>query len=159
MRVISGYVYPGCTLDEDAILYGHVTEATTMKNSSESALSLVFDHADCTGHAKRPLTLRLIGLVGPPDESRRMHDELPTEVAGGGRSTTTAVSGLVNADDLNLNPGGPPKQFIRGSWSTCPTVKLVPEGGPACSAKITSARSSVTVGTGSELLLSMEVSH
>jgi tetratricopeptide (TPR) repeat protein len=157
VRVISGYVYPGCTLDEDAILYGHVTEATTMKNSSESELSLVFDHADCDGHAKKPLTLRLIGLVGPPDQSRRMHDELPVEVAGGGRSMTTATAGLVNAYDLNLNPGGPPKTVQPGIVVNMPAVKLAPEGGPACSAKITSARSSVTVGTGSELLLALMV--
>ena len=157
VRVISGYEFPGCTLDEDAILYGRVTEATTMKNSGESELSLVFDHADCTGHAKRPLTLRLIGLVGPPDQSERLHDALPTEVAGGGRSMITATAGLVNAYDLNLNPGGPPKTIQPGIVVNMPTVKLVPEGGPACSAKITSARNSVTVGTGSEFLLSIEV--
>jgi thioredoxin-like negative regulator of GroEL len=157
MRVISGYVYPGCTLDQDAILYARVTAASTLKNSSESELSLVFDHADCTGHAKKPLTLRLIGLVAPPDESRRMHDELPVEVAGGGRSVSTAVQGLVNVYDLNLNPGGPPKTIHPGIVVNMPEVKLEPEGGPECSAKITSTKNSVTIGTGAELLLSLMV--
>jgi hypothetical protein len=157
MRVISGYVYPGCTLDQDAIIYGRVTAASTLKNFSESELSLVFDHADCTGHAKKPLTLRLIGLVAPPDESRRMHDELPVEVAGGGRSVSTAVQGLVNAYDLNLNPSGPPHTVHPGIVVNMPAVKLEPEGGPECSAKITSTKNSVTIGTGSELLLSLMV--
>ena len=162
VRVISGYVYPGCTLDADAILYGHVTEASTMKNSGESALSLVFDHADCDGRARKPLTLRLIGLAAPPDESRRLLHEIPVEVTGGvqqvggSRNGQDAVSELNNNDD-NLNPGGPPRTIHPGIVVRMPDVKLVPEGGPACSAKITSDRSSVTVGTGSEFLLSMEV--
>lgn len=159
VRVISGYVFPGCTLDQDAILYGRVTGASTLKNSSDSELSLVFDHADCDGHAKKPITLRLIGLAGPPDQSRRMHDELPTEVAGGGRSMITATAGLVNAYDLNLNPGGPPKTIQPGIVVNMPTVKLVPEGGPECSAKITSAMNSVTVGTGAELLFAIMVAR
>jgi len=159
MRVISGYVYPGCTLDQDAILYGHVTAASTLKNSNASELSLVFDHADCTGHAKKPLTLRLIGMAGPPDESRRMHDELPVEIAGGGRSVSTAVQGLVNAYDLNLNPSGPPHTVHPGIVVNMPAVKLEPEGGPECSAKITSTKNSVTIGTGSELLLSLMVAQ
>ncbi|HTW80432.1 MAG TPA: aspartyl protease family protein [Terracidiphilus sp.] len=157
LRVISGYVYPGCTLDEDAILYGHVTAATTLKNSSESELSVVFDHADCAGHENKPVTLRLIGLVGPPEESERLHDALPVELAGGGRSITTAVQGLVNVYDMNLNPGGPPGTVQPGVVINMPAVKLLPEGGPGCSAKITSTNHSVTVGTGSELLLSMEI--
>jgi len=43
VRVISGYVYPAAHSDLDAILYGHVRPASTLKNSSESELSLVFD--------------------------------------------------------------------------------------------------------------------
>jgi hypothetical protein len=88
-----------------------------------------------------------------------MHDELPTEVAGGGRSMITATAGLVNAYDLNLNPGGPPKTIQPGIVVNMPTVKLVPEGGPECSAKITSAMNSVTVGTGAELLFAIMVAR
>ncbi|HUD12348.1 MAG TPA: tetratricopeptide repeat protein [Terracidiphilus sp.] len=162
VRVISGYVYPGCTLDLDAILYGHVTAASTLKNSSESELSLVFDHADCTGHAKKPLTLRLIGLVAPPDESRRLLHEIPVEVSGGAqqvggsRTGKDAVSELNNNDD-NLNPGGPPRTIHPGIVVRMPDVKLAPEGGRECSAKITSTKNSVTIGTGAELLLSLMV--
>jgi hypothetical protein len=160
VKVANGYVYPGCTLEADSILYGRVISATSSKNPNASELSLLFDHGDCTNHAKKPLRLRLIGMVGPPDESRRMHGEIPVEVAGGvqqiggSRNGTDAVSGL-NGLDESLNPGGPPHTIHPGVVVGMPDVKLEPEGGPGCSAKITSARNSITLGTGAELILTM----
>jgi hypothetical protein len=160
VKVANGYVYPGCTLEADSILYGRVISATSSKNPNASELSLLFDHGDCTDHAKKPLKLRLIGLIAPPDESRRMHGEIPVEVAGGvqqiggSRNGTDAVSGL-NGLDENLNPGGPPHTIHPGIVVRMPDMKLEPEGGPDCSAKITSARNSITLGTGAELILTM----
>jgi hypothetical protein len=160
VKVANGYVYPGCTLEADSILYGRVISATSSKNPNASELSLLFDHGDCTDRAKKPLKLRLIGLVAPPDESRRMHGEIPVEVAGGvqqaggSRTGQDAVSELNGLDD-NLNPGGPPRTIHPGIVVRMPDVKLVPEGGPECSAKITSTKNSVTIGTGSELILTM----
>jgi tetratricopeptide (TPR) repeat protein len=155
VRVLSGLVFPGCSLDQDAVLYGHVTSSTSTKDPSASELSLVFDHGDCTGHQNKELPLRLIGLAAPPDNSRHLHDELPTEVAGGGRSIQTAIGGLINDYDMDLNPGGPPKTVHPGIVVNMPAVKLEPEAGPACSAKITSTNRSVTLGTGSEFILTM----
>ncbi len=159
VKVVYGLTYPGCTLDEDAILYGHVIAATSSKNANASELSLIFDHGDCTGHAKKELTLRLIGLVAPPDASRRMHDELPTEIRGGTRSISTATAGLINAYDLNLNPGGTPHTVHPGIVVNMPTVKLEPEGGPGCSARITSTNRSIQLGAGSELILTMSAAQ
>jgi hypothetical protein len=164
VKVVNGYVFPGCTLDADAVLYGHVIAADSSRSPAGSELSLTFDHGDCTGHAKKQLSLRLIGLVAPPDESRRMHGEIPVEVAGGaqqiggsrtGQDATTALNGL----DENLNPGGPPHTIHPGIVVRMPDVKLEPEGGPECSAKITSTNRSVTLGTGSELILTMSVAQ
>jgi len=84
-----------------------------------------------------------------------MHDEIPTEVRGGGRSIQTAMGGLVNDNDTDLNPGGPPKTVHPGIVANMPAVKLEPEAGPSCSARITSTNHSVTMGTGSELILTM----
>ncbi len=160
VKVVYGLAYPGCTLDEDAILYGHVTAATSSKNPSASELSLVFDHGDCTGHAKKELTLRLIGVVAPADQSsRHLHEELPTEVAGGARSIQTAIADLVNVDDQDLNPGGPPHTVHPGIVVNMPTVKLEPEGGPGCSARISSANRSIELGAGSELILTMSAAQ
>jgi hypothetical protein len=61
--VAGGMAYPGCTLEEDSVVYAHVTSASSSKNPNASELSLVFDHADCAGHAKQELKMRLIGLV------------------------------------------------------------------------------------------------
>ena len=156
VKVVNGYVFPGCTLEADSILYAHVITATSSKGSDGSELSLMFDHGDCTGHAKKELSLRLIGLVAPADQaSRHMHEELPTEVAGGTRSTGAAEAGLVNGSDENLNPGGSPHTVHPGIVIRMPNVKLEPQGGPGCSARITSPNRSVQLGTGSELILIM----
>jgi hypothetical protein len=61
----------------------------------------------------------------------------------------------VNAYDVDLNPGGAPNTVHPGIVVNMPAVKLAPEAGPECSAKITSTNRSVTLGTGSELILTM----
>jgi len=155
VRVLSGLVFPGCTLDQDAILYGHVTSFSSTKDPSASELSLAFDHGDCTGHQNKELPLRLIGLAAPPDDSRHLHDEIPTEVKGGARQIGDAVAGLVNAYDVDLNPGGAPHTVHPGIVVNMPAVKLEPEAGPACSARISSTNRNVTLGTGTELILTM----
>jgi hypothetical protein len=154
VKVIHGLLFPGCTLEQDSVLYGRVLTATSSKNSNGSELSLAFDHGDCEGHAKKELPLRLIGLAAPPAESERLHDAMPTEVSGGGRRISDTVEGT-NAVDLELNPGGPPHTVHPGVVVHMPDTKLEPEGGPGCSAKITSTNRSVQLGVGSELILTM----
>ena len=160
IKAAKAYDFPDCRMEAGSILYGQVTSASSSKNPNASELSLLFDHGDCDGHAKKPLSLRLIGLVGPPDESRRMHSEIPVEVAGGtrqiggstnGGDATTALNGM----DENLTPGSAPHTVHPGIVVNMPTVKLEPEGGPECSAKITSTSRSITLGTGAELILTM----
>jgi tetratricopeptide (TPR) repeat protein len=152
VKVVYGLVYPGCTLDQDAILYGHVTSAASSKDPNSSELSLLFDHGDCTGQAKKELPLRLIGLVAPQEDTRSLHDEMPSEVAGGTRQIAVAGS---NGRDEILNPGGPPKTVQPGIVVRMPAVKLEPEGGPGCSAKISGPTRSIQLGAGSELILTM----
>jgi tetratricopeptide (TPR) repeat protein len=156
VRVVYGLEYPGCRLDQDAILYGHVTSASA-KGGSEAELGLSFDHGDCDGHAKKELSLRVIGVVAPADQSRHMHEEVPTEVHGGVQSISQAVggAGLVNGADQDLNPGGPPHTIHPGIVVHMPDAKLDPSGGPGCSARITSSNRSVQLGAGSELILTM----
>jgi tetratricopeptide (TPR) repeat protein len=156
VKVVNGYVYPGCTLNADSILYGHVMSSTSSRNPDTSELSLLFNHGDCAGKGKRELSLRLIGLIAPPsDASRHMHEDLPTEVAGGVRSVSQAIAGLVNADDEDLNPGGPPHTIHPGAVVRMPNVKLEPEGGPGCSARISGPVRSIQLGAGAELILTM----
>ena len=154
VKVVYGQIYPGCTLDAESILYGHVMAATSTKNPDAAELSIQFDHGDCAGHSKKELPLRLIGLVGPPEESKMLHDALPTEVAGGGRQIGDAIASSSAADE-NLNPGGAPHTVHAGIVVRLPETKLDPQGGPGCSAKITSTRRSVQLGPGSELILTM----
>jgi len=157
VKVVYGLEYPGCTLDEDAILYGHVTSATSSKNPDASELSLVFDHGDCAGKGRKELPLRLIGVLAPPsNDAHHMHEDLPSELRGGGRSVSDAINGgLINANDEDLNPGGAPHTIHPGVVVHMPDVKLEPEGGPGCSAKISGPIRSIQLGTGSELILTM----
>ena len=157
VKVLNGYVYPGCTLDPDSILYGRVMSSSSSKNPDASELSLLFDHGDCTGKGKKQLSLRLIGLLAPPsNDSRHMHEDLPTELRGGGRDVSQTISnGLVNAYDENLNPGGAPHTVHPGVVIRMPNVKLEPEGGPGCSAKISGPVRNIQLGTGAQLILTM----
>jgi len=155
VNVLHGLVYPGCALNEGAAIYGHVTAAVAQKkpdSGEHSELSLVFDHADCEGHGKKQMPLRLIGLLGPAEMSESMHDEVPTGLKGAQRNTPAAVLATIFRDD-RLNPGGAPQTVHVGVELGLPKVKLDYEGGPGCSARLSSTDRSVQLQPGSELIL------
>jgi hypothetical protein len=153
-KVARGVSYAGCTLEADAVVYARVKSVSSSKDPVAAELSLIFDHADCTGHAKQPLKLRLIAVLGPPDQKHRMHSEMPAEVSGRGRDITDAVAGT-NALDMELNPGGPPHTVRPGIVVGVPQLKLEPTAGPECSDKMTSSNSRIQLGPGSEFLLAL----
>jgi hypothetical protein len=151
--VLYDITYPGCSLTAEAILYGHVTVVASLKNPNSSELGLVFDHADCTGHQKQGLRLRLIGLVAPPDHTVMEHDVLPSEVRGGVQQLpVTSKDGI----DDNLHPEKYPLTVHPGLVVRLPRVKLETEGGPGCSARISSSGRSVQLAPGAELILTVE---
>jgi tetratricopeptide (TPR) repeat protein len=152
LQVIYGMTYEGCTLDKNSILYGHVVSPAT---PGASELNVVFDHGDCAGKGKKELPLHLIGLVGPADESKRLHDQTPTEMHGSGRSISATAGAADGLEDVNLNPNGAPNTVHPGIVVNMPAVKLDPDGGPSCSAHITSTNHAVTIGAGSEFILDM----
>jgi hypothetical protein len=151
VKVVNGLVYPSCTLNTGAALFGHVTAAVSRENSNSSELSLVFDRADCEGHRKKEMPLRLIGLVGPEEMSERMHDQVPIGMKGSQRNMPAAVLATLDRDD-KLNPGGAPHTVRIGVVIGLPKVKLDYKGGPGCSARISSTDRGVQLETGSELL-------
>jgi tetratricopeptide (TPR) repeat protein len=154
-QVVHGLIYPGCTLDANAIVYGHVTAVSSSRNPDQAELGLVFDHGDCEGHPRTPLSLHLIALLPPPDEDpNSLHGALPTEVAGGVRQISVAVAES-DAYDAQLSEGGKPHTVHPGVVVGIPRTKLEPAGGPACSARITSSSRSVQLGTGAEMILTM----
>ena len=155
VKVLYGLTYPGCVLTQDSILYGHVTAAASSKNPNSSELGLVFDHADCEGHQKQQLPLRLIGLVALRNQSSMLHDALPTQVGGGARSISDPISGSTGRDD-DLSPGGPPHTVHPGIVVRMPKVKLESAGGPGCSARISSTDRSVQLAPGTEVILTVE---
>ena len=154
LKVAHGVIYQGCTLDPDAAVYGRVISASGGKGSTSSELSLLFDRADCSGHDKQPFKLRVIGVVGPQDQKHSMHEDMPAQVAGGGRRIDDAVAGT-NALDMELNPGGPPHTVHPGIVVGVPNLKLEPTAGPECSDKLSSTASKVQLGPGSELILAL----
>jgi len=151
VKMIYGLDYPGCTLNEGAALYGRVTESVSQRNPDSSLLSLVFDRADCQEHGKKPMPLRLIGLMGP-NESARMHDAVPMGLNGSARNAANAVRGTNYVDEM-LNPGGPAHTVHAGVVLGEPRLKLDLEGGPLCSARISSTNRSIQLETGTEVFL------
>ena len=155
-QVVNEWLDPQCKLPKGSTLYGHVTASASSKSPGASELALVFDHGECEGKGKKELTLKIIGLVGPPDGFEGLQNVMPTEVAGGSRSISTAAANIDSfALTINLNPGGPPHTVHPGIVAGMPKLKLQPEGGPACSARISSADRDIRLDTGAEFILIM----
>lgn len=156
LKVVHEWISEDCRLPEGAMLYGSVLASSSGKNGGE--LALAFDHGDCYHQDKRDLSLRLIGVVGPPGERKALHDSMPTEVAGGAREITDVKNAMGFQEDENLNPGGPPNTVHPGIVVGLKGVTMTPERGPQCSALMTSVGHSVRLDTGSEFILTMEKS-
>jgi tetratricopeptide (TPR) repeat protein len=154
VKTVSGYSFPGCSLNRDSILYGHVVAATGKKNSATPELSIAFDHGDCQGQGKKELSLRLIGLLAPPSESEYLHQVMPTEVAGGVRQISDTAA-ATDGYDPKLGHGSLPTTVHPGLVVGMSNLKLEPEGGPGCSSRISSADRDVELQTGVELILMM----
>jgi hypothetical protein len=153
-KVLYPIRYADCSLDDEAILYGHVTAAASSKNPDSSELGLVFDHADCTGRGKQEIHLHLIGLVAPPDHGEMLHQVLPSEVAGGLQQLpSTSDRGI----DDNLHPNKYPNTVQSGLVVRMPAVKLEPAGGPGCSARISSSDPRIQLAPGAELIFAREI--
>lgn len=150
----TGFVYPGCQVDANAAIYGQVMSAASTKNPNSSEISLLFDKVDCTGHPKRDMQFFLVGIVAPPEDAASGHDAVPTEVHGGGRQISDAVS-ATNAYDARLNPGGPPHTVRPGVVVGMKKLQLDPQGGPSCSARLTSTDRNIELESGTVLLLAL----
>jgi hypothetical protein len=157
VQVVTEWQFPGCNLPARSILYGHVTAVSSAKKPDASELALVFDHGQCDGRSKKAIPFTVIGVVAPPDQFVGYHSAMPSELSGGGRdiSATAANMGSFTMDE-NLNPGGPPRTVHPGIVVGIPKMKLEPHGGPDCSTRMTSTNRSVRLGTGSELILTMQ---
>lgn len=153
-KVAHGVAYTGCTLEADSVVYAKIVSSTSSRVPTGSELSLAFDRADCSGHDKKPFQFRLIAVVGPPDETRHLHDSTPTQVSGRGRQIDSAMAGT-NALDLELNPGGPPHTVHPGIVVGVARLKLEPTAGPECSDKLTSDDSRIQIAPGSEFILTL----
>ena len=144
--------YPACALDTDSVVYAHVVSV----NPSE--VSLAFDRADCNHRNQQPLKLRVIAIVGPPEQLHHMHEDLPSEVAGGARDIGQAVYGTDEFDE-ELNPGGPPHTIRPGIVVGVKDVKLEPTAGPECSDKISTDGNKLQLASGSEFILALTVTR
>jgi hypothetical protein len=124
-----GMIYPGCRLESDAAIYGTVTAASASKNPAASELSIDFNSADCTGHAKQNMKLVLIGVLAP--------------------------DAAASTPDAQLNPGGAPHTVKPGVVLGYKNLKLEPQGGPQCSARMTSTDKNIQLTQGAVLLLAV----
>jgi hypothetical protein len=153
-NIAHGVSYPSCTLEANAVVYARIVSVTSSKTPGPAELSLDFNRADCSGHDKQAFKLRIIAIIGPAGESHKMHNDMPTEVAGKGRQISDAMAGT-NALDMDLNPGGPPHTVHPGIVVGAPKLKLEPTAGPGCTDKISSTDNRVQLGPGSELVLAV----
>lgn len=152
-----GVAYPGCTIEPDGIIYAKVVSVSSTKDGSE--FSLDFDHADCSGgHDKQAFKMRLIGLMGPEDEVKKSHNDVPTEVAGrsggqpigGAPQPPPSTSGTA---DTASSPSSGPGTIQPGTVVGIPNTKLEPMAGSGCSDRITSTDSKIKLQKDSRFVL------
>jgi tetratricopeptide (TPR) repeat protein len=154
VRVLRDWIARSCTLPAGATLYGHVLAATASKSSGASELAIVFDHGDCSGHPKQELSLRIIGMAGADTPYYGVHNATPTEVRGGAKAISDTAAAMGIASDDNMKPA---VEMVRpGIVAGIPHLKLIPEGGPQCSAMLTSEEHSVHLGAGTEFIMTMQ---
>ena len=155
-HVVNSIVYPGCTLDADAVIYGQVTAASPSKLSPGNAeLGLEFDRVECTGQSAKPMKLFVIAVLMPSNKRKdEPHGADSTEISGGGRKIGDATASM-GGNDEGMSSGSKPASVHPGLVYGDDSMKIDPVGGPGCSAKITSTARSVRLETESELILTM----
>jgi hypothetical protein len=152
-KVLRDWIAPSCALTKGTALYGHVLAATASKSPGGSELAIVFDHGDCSGRPKQQLSLRIVGVVGSDTAYSGVHNAMPTEVHGGARSISSTAASMGTESDADMNGL---KLIHTGAVVGAPHLKLVPEGGPQCSAMLTSEQPSVHLGTDMKFVLTMQ---
>jgi len=96
---------PGCSLAQGAVLQGRIVAQTAYSRSSRtSEVALLFESAQCDGHAMKPMPLTVAAVLSEdPRDDQSEYDSQPLSDAVG-----LAVGGLV---------GGPSGAGLRGSVS------------------------------------------
>ena len=154
VTVVTGWNTPECRLEAGALLYGRVTAAAV--KSGPPQLGLEFDKADCFGKGKQTMPLKLFGMVAAPAEFVGLHTALPTSIGGGlTRNIGDTVEAQGGNDDRQLNPESRPAVVQMGSVRGLPALKLSLEGGPSCSALLTSSRDTLHLGINTTFLMVM----
>ena len=159
LTLVKGWQDAECHLENLALLYGHVVATSSKRSPDSSELALVFDHGDCFPGGKKPLTLRVVAVIAPPDQLVALHSVMPSQVAGGGRSISNTAAMAPFPEEINLNPSGPPHTVHPGVVVGLPAVKLDPLGGPGCSALLTSTERDLHLGVGAQVLLTRQAAH
>jgi hypothetical protein len=117
--------------------------------------SILVGPSTAPDHSKQELLLRVIGVAGSDSQYQGVHSAMPTEIHGARAISDTAASMGIASDD-NMKPSVAPDIVRPGIVAGIPHLKLIPEGGPQCSALLTSDDHSVHLSTGAEFILTMQ---
>ena len=156
VKVLHAWLTPACRLLEGSLLYGHVTAAASSKGGAQPLLGVEFDQAECDGKGKRELSLKLVSVVAAPAEFKGLHTALPSAIGGArGRQIQDTVDAEGGNDDQQLNPETMPAMVEMGSVRGLPALKLNPDGGPSCSALLTSSSGALRLAPQTKFLVVM----
>jgi hypothetical protein len=144
---------PECRMAAGAPVYGAVTAASSSKNPSGSELALSFDAADCGQHTHQSMKLVVVGVIGPPEVESRGHNAAPTEIQGGSRQISDTAANT-SGYDANLR-AALPSTVQPGYVAGFRNLRLDPQGGPQCSAKLVSTDRNLVLTPGTVLLLAV----
>lgn len=143
--------FPECRMAAGAPVYGKVIASSSSKNPNASELALSFDAVDCLKHEHQPMKLVLVGLIAAPEGGDNLHSAVPTEVGGSARQISDSVAGT-SGYDANLS-AALPSWVQPGYMAGFRTIRLEPQGGPGCSARLVSTERSIILPPGTVFLL------
>lgn len=153
LKVVHAFLTTSCRLEIGALLYGHVTAAVPSKNGALPQLGVSFDEGECGGSAKQEVPLKLISILAPAEESQGTSSQgsLMSGRNGGRSSQPADVVDL--GDNRNLNREKISTIIHVGSVEGLPGLQLKADGGPSCSALLTSTSKTLHLQPDSKLLI------
>ena len=155
VKVVHAFEVPTCRLEIGSLLYGHVTAADSAKDGAPAQLGISLDEAECWGKGKQERQLKLISILAPVEayQGTSSRGSLKIGKSGGQSSEPGDVVDL--GDSRNQNREKTPTTIQTGSVQGLPGLQLKADGGPSCSALLSSSNKSLRLQQDTKIFIVM----
>ena len=155
LKVAHAFIVPTCRLEVGALLYGHVTAASSAKDGAQAQLGISLDEAECWGKGKQEMPLKLISIVAPVEAYQGTSSRGSVMIGKNGGQSSEAGDVVDLGDNRTHNREKIPTTIQNGSVQGLPGLQLKSDGGPSCSALLTSTNKNLRLQQDTKLLIVM----